>query len=66
MFIIAEGQVKVHDGTHILTRLNAGEVFWRIRLIDAEKRSASVTAAEHTILYRIDQEDFLCPDGTEH
>jgi CRP/FNR family transcriptional regulator, cyclic AMP receptor protein len=31
MFIIAQGQVKVHDGTHILTRLNAGDVFWRIR-----------------------------------
>jgi signal transduction histidine kinase len=63
MFIIAQGQVKVHDGTHILTRLNAGDVFGEYALIDAEKRSASVTASEYTILYRLDQEDFYALMG---
>lgn len=43
MYILAEGEVRVHDGNHVIARLKAGEVFGEYALLDTEKRSASVT-----------------------
>ena len=58
MYVIAKGKVKVHDGNHILSRLEQGAVFGEYSLIDEETRSASVTAEEDVTLYKLEQEDF--------
>jgi signal transduction histidine kinase len=58
VFIIATGKVRVHDGNHVLARLNAGQVFGEYALIDQRTRSASVTADENCLLLRLDYRDF--------
>lgn len=58
MFIIAKGEVKVHDGGHILTKLGPCKSFGEYSLIDEEERSASVTATIKTIVLRLEQDDF--------
>jgi len=59
MFIILEGEVRVHDGNHVLARLGAGEVVGEFSLIDNEKRSASVTSEQNGILLQLDRDDFV-------
>jgi len=58
MFIISEGSARVHDGNYILSRLKAGQVFGEFALFDKEVRSASVTAEEPSILFKLGQNDF--------
>ncbi|MBW6460839.1 MAG: cyclic nucleotide-binding domain-containing protein [Bacteroidales bacterium] len=58
VFIIASGKVRVHDGNHVLARLNAGEVFGEYALIDKHTRSASVTAEENCLLLTLGYDDF--------
>lgn len=58
IFIIAHGKVRVHDGNHVLARLNDGEIFGEYALIDKHTRSASVTADENCLLLRLDYDDF--------
>jgi signal transduction histidine kinase len=58
VFIIAKGKVRVHDGNHILARLETGKVFGEYALIDQRTRSASVTADENCLLLRLDYRDF--------
>ncbi|MDN5350793.1 MAG: two-component system, sensor histidine kinase and response regulator [Bacteroidales bacterium] len=50
MFILAEGEVRVHDGNHVIARLKAGEVFGEYALFDTENRSASVTTESQCIV----------------
>lgn len=57
MFIIADGSVKVHDGSHILSRMGKGQVFGEYSLFDEETRSASVTTETTTKLFKLKQED---------
>lgn len=59
MFILVEGTVRIHDGDHVLAKLDSGEVFGEYSLIDQENRSASVTAETDCTLYRLRQDDFL-------
>jgi sigma-B regulation protein RsbU (phosphoserine phosphatase) len=58
MYIIVSGQVRVHDGERTLSSLRAGQVFGEMALLDAEPRVASVTAAQDTSLFRLDQAPF--------
>jgi ATP:ADP antiporter, AAA family len=58
MFIIYSGSVKVHDGEHTLAELRSRDFFGELSLLDAEPRSASVTALEDSLLLRIDQHAF--------
>ncbi len=58
MYIIYQGQVKIHKGERELAILNEKEVFGELSLLDAETRSASATAHRDCILYKIDQEPF--------
>lgn len=55
LYIIAEGQVRVHDGDLIFNLLDRGAVFGEMSVLDSEPRSASVTAVVQTQLYRLDQ-----------
>jgi len=56
MFIIVEGEVKVHDEESTIATLGPGEVFGELAALDPEPRMASVTALEETKLFKIEQE----------
>ena len=58
MFIIKSGSVRVHDGNHVLSRLQAGRAFGEFALFDKDLRSASVTAEENTQLFQLSQAGF--------
>src|SRR4051794_8632518 len=56
MYIVLEGQVRVHEGARTLNQLGQGEVFGEMAVLDSAPRSASVTAVKPTRLFRLDQE----------
>jgi CRP-like cAMP-binding protein len=58
MYIIYNGEVKIHKGNTALAILKEKEVFGELSLLDAEARSASATANTDCILFRINQEPF--------
>lgn len=49
MYFIASGKVRVHDGEVVLATLGTGEVFGEMAALDADVRSASVTAETETV-----------------
>ena len=55
LYIIAEGQVRVHDGERTLNLLRRGEVFGEMAALDPEVRSASITAVTDTWLLRLER-----------
>jgi len=58
MYIIQQGNIKIHKGNTTLAILKEKEVFGELSLLDADIRSASATADTDCILYKIDQEPF--------
>jgi two-component system, sensor histidine kinase and response regulator len=58
LFVIARGSVRIHDGNHVLARMEQGGVFGEYALLDDNTRSASVTAEENCLLLRLDRTDF--------
>jgi hypothetical protein len=58
MYVIYEGQVKIHVGGYVLTTLINGDFFGELGLLDSGQRSANATCEADTLLLRIDQEDF--------
>ena len=58
MYIIQQGNIKIHKGITTLAILKEKEVFGELSLLDADTRSASATADTDCILYKIDQEPF--------
>ena len=58
MYIIQEGNIRIHKGNITLAILKDKEVFGELSLLDADTRSASATAATDCILFKIDQEPF--------
>jgi HEAT repeat protein len=58
LYIIIEGQVRVHDGDRLLNLLGEREVFGEMALLDPEPRLASVTALAPTRLFRLAQAPF--------
>ena len=58
MYIIQQGNIKIHNGNTTLAILKEKEVFGELSLLDADTRSASATADTDCILYKIDQEPF--------
>ncbi|KAF0130188.1 MAG: cyclic nucleotide-binding protein [Bacteroidetes bacterium] len=59
MYILIEGEVRIHDGNHVLTRLTQGDFFGEFALIDSAVRSASVTTEKPCLLLQLRQIDFL-------
>jgi serine phosphatase RsbU (regulator of sigma subunit) len=57
MYFIASGTVRVHDGDVILAHLGAGEVFGEMAVLDADVRSASVTAESPVVLLGLQRDD---------
>jgi hypothetical protein len=58
LYVILDGRVRVHEGDRLLNYLGEREVFGEMALLDPEPRMASVTAAEPTRLFRLDQAPF--------
>ncbi len=58
MYIITSGSVRIHDGSHVLSRLSVNDVFGEYALIDDGERSASVTAEEGSYFLRLSRKDF--------
>lgn len=59
MYVVVEGQLRVHVGERTLDTVGAGGVVGEMALLDAGPRSASVTgAAEASRLLRLDQGPF--------
>ena len=57
-YVITAGRVRVHDGDRIFREMSQHEFFGELSLLDSEPRSASVTAVERTLLFRLAQDDF--------
>ncbi|HJS53931.1 MAG TPA: cyclic nucleotide-binding domain-containing protein [Chitinophagaceae bacterium] len=58
MYIIQQGNIRIHKGNTTLAILKEKEVFGELSLLDADTRSASATAETDCTLYKIDQEPF--------
>lgn len=58
MFLIVEGEVKVHIGEDTLAVLKSQDYFGEMAILDGEPRSAHVTALTNCLLLRINQDDF--------
>lgn len=58
MFVITQGQVKVHDGSYEFAKLGQGECFGEYALIDPEVRNASISGATDTTLFKLNRDDF--------
>lgn len=58
LYVIVEGSVKVHRADAFLAALGEGQFFGEMAILDAEPRSASVTAESSLVLLRISRADF--------
>ena len=58
MYVIKQGNIRIHKGETTLAILKDKEVFGELSLLDAETRSASATTETECALYKIDQEPF--------
>lgn len=59
MYVILNGEVKVHDKSHEYSIFGKAECFGEYALIDDKPRSASVTALADTTLLRIESGHFV-------
>ncbi len=59
LFIVLTGQVRIHAGDTVITKLGPGQHFGEMALIDKAPRSASVTANEDSKLLVIRRRDFF-------
>lgn len=58
LFIVVEGELRVHSAGHTLTQLTPGRMVGELALLDPYPRSATVTAASNALLFRIDKDPF--------
>lgn len=57
MFVVAEGDVRVHVGERTLAELGPGSIFGELAALSSEPRTASVTTATRCRLFRLSQDD---------
>jgi HEAT repeat protein len=57
MYIIYEGEIKIHDGDKVYAMLGSRDFFGELALLDPEPRSASATANTDTLLLKLDEEE---------
>lgn len=58
MYLIVDGKVKVHTGDKVLAELGTSQCVGEMAILDAEPRSASITALTDLTLLKINREDF--------
>lgn len=59
LFVVVEGQVRLHRGDEEIAVLEAGEAFGTWALFDESARVSSATTIERSRLLRIEREEFL-------
>lgn len=57
LYMIVKGKVKVHTETKLITELGERDVFGELAALLPEKRIASITATETTLLLKINHTD---------
>ena len=57
MYIIYNGEIKIHDGDKTFAKLGKREFFGELALLDPEPRSASATATTDTLLLKLEEEE---------
>lgn len=58
LFVVFSGEVGIYDNDVLLAEMGKGELFGELALLDAEPRSATVTALSDATLFRLNQDDF--------
>lgn len=58
LYMVIEGEVRVHHDEYTLQILGPGKTVGELALLDPEPRSASVTAVDDVLLFRISRETF--------
>ena len=58
LYVVADGELNVHDGDLVFETISRGAVAGEMALLDAQPRSASITAVSDSHLLRLDQEPF--------
>lgn len=58
MYIIVDGEVRIHDEDYTFAILKKGQVFGEYSLLDTEERSASVTTVSQVKLLVLEQNSF--------
>ncbi len=58
MYIIYQGEVRIHAGEITFATLHNRDIFGELALLDPEPRSATATATADSLLLRLDQEAF--------
>lgn len=56
IYIINEGEVKIHHGEQVVHTMTEPEIFGELSALDSEPHSASVTAVKDTSLFVLDQD----------
>lgn len=59
MYVVVEGQVRLHRGETFVTRMGPSEAFGTWALFDDELRVTAATALEAVRLLRVDKDDFI-------
>ena len=65
LFIVVNGNVKIHKGDTELVTLGKGSCLGEMALLDDEPRSADATVTEDSILFQIEQEGFYEVMGSQ-
>jgi CRP-like cAMP-binding protein len=55
MYIIVDGEVRVHDGDITFATLGNRTIFGELAALDPEPRTASITATKDTHLFKLEQ-----------
>ncbi len=58
MYVVVNGQVRLHGGDLSETVLNAYDIFGELSVLTSELRAQTATAVEETDLLRLDQDVF--------
>ncbi len=58
MFIVVEGEVRVHIDKETVATLGNGEIVGEMEIFDPAPRLASVTATQDCLLFRIEKDAF--------
>ena len=58
MYIVVEGNVRIHKGEHHIVTLGESTVLGEMALLDQEPRSADATAEAETTVLKIEQDGF--------